>query len=310
MQVAGIKKDIEQLKKAAKSEKNIDLTTEEWGERINKERAAEGKHPVIYINFNHQTQLIGEIFYEFNLEKIDEYRIQDGKFPLLPLYLAGEYKKVENELIKHDFAFFNKIPKSTLLEDSLQPLADMFGFDHIDYYNDTERLFMQDQKLYNLHHKPELGDEFRKYLISEWEKEGAVLEFDKEKQTIIRLPAEKKQIEEKMIVSDRARQIIKPVVDVSGEYRFIETVKIMNCFEFEDSVAVPGQIITLKYTPTGEYKGVWSAEYSNNGNVLPISNIKLWVWVHQRDINRKIHEIVKEHGENEPTAIKEGSKRD
>lgn len=305
MQISGIKKDVEQLKKSVTSngERARDIEEAEFWEEINEERTAEGKRPVIFIWNNFKNHIIDKIFYEPNLEKIDEYRIQERKLPLLPLYLAGEYKKVEDELRKYEASFFWKIPRSTLLKEMLQPMADKWGFEDIDMYHVAERLFMQDQKLYHLHHKPELGREFAKYLISEWENEGAVLEYDKENHEIIRLAIEDKQLEPKMIVSDRARSIIEPVIDVSGEYRFVETVKIMNCFEFVDSVAVPGQLITLKYTPTGEYKGIWSAEYSHTGKVLPISNIELWAWIHQRDINKVIREILKECGENEPAAI-------
>lgn len=268
------------------------MTDAEFWDEINKERVSEGKRPVIHIEYNAKGQMICNEFYDVNIPKIDEYRISEGKEPLLPLYLAGEYEKVKNELLKYDGYFLCKIPHSTILDERLQPLADMFGFEHIDGYNMAERLFMQDQQLYHLHNKPELGEEFIKYLINEWEKEGAILEFDKERETITRLSAENMQIEHKMIVSDRARQIIKLVDDIAGEYRFVETVKIMNCFEFVDSVAVPGQLITLKYTPTGEYKGEWSAEYSHTEKILSISNIELWAWIHQRDINRVVREII------------------
>lgn len=293
MQAAGIKKELEQLKKNVSFADDPILREMRFWEDINKERVSEGKRPVVYMWNNFQNIMIDEIYYEPNLTKIDEFRIQDGKAPLLPLYLAGEYQKVKEEIQKYDAYFLRKIPHSTLLKEMCQPLADVWGFEDIDVYHEAERLFMQDQNLYHLHHKPELGEEFRKYLVSEWEKEGAVLEFDKERKIITRLPAESKQIEQKMIVSDRARQIIKPVADIAGEYRFTETVKIMNCFEFVDSVAVPGQLITLKYTPTGEYKGEWSAEYSHTGKVLPISNVKLWAWIHQRDINQEVREIIK-----------------
>lgn len=302
MQISGLKKDIEQLKKAVKSEKKQDLTTDEFWEEINKERISEGKRPVIHIEYNTKGHMVSNEFYEVNIPKIDEYRISEGKEPLFPMYLAGEYEKVKNELLKYDANFLWKMPHSMILDELCQPLADLFGFENIDMYHEAERLFMQDQQLYHLHHKDELGEEFRKYLTECWEKEGAVLEFDIEKGTINRQPAEHKQIEHKMIVSDRAREIIEPVIDVCGEYRFTETVKIMNCFEFVDSAAVPGQIITLKYTQTGEYKGEWSAEYSHTGKVLPISNIKLWVWIHQLDINQVVREIIKGRNKNEPTA--------
>lgn len=83
----------------------------------------------------------------------------------------------------------------------------------------------------------------------------------------------------------------------------------MQGFEFEDSITVSGQTIILKYTQTGQYtdQGFWSAEYSHTGKVLPIQNINLWVWLHQRDINRKISKSVREY---EPMAIEKGTKRD
>jgi hypothetical protein len=297
LQISGIKKDIEQLKQAAVSKVKQDLPEGEFWEAINKERIAEGKHPVIYIYRDMKSVMISEIFHEPNLEKIDEYRIQEGKFLLLSLYLAGEYKKVEDELRKYDAAFFRKIPRSTLLKERLQPLADMFGFDHIDYFNEAERLFMQDQNLYHLHLKPELGEEFKKYLMSEREKEGS-----NQLQDVVTIAI-------KQVIPEKVRNYIKPIVDIAGEYRFTLAVQEMGSFEFVDSLSVPGQLITLKYTPTGEYKGIWSAEYSHTGKILPIQNINLWVWVHQKDINRKIREI-KEHGEDEPAAIEERTKRD
>ena len=292
MSTASIRKELEQLKKNASFDDDPILRKMHFLEDINKERVSEGKRPVVYIWNNFQNIMIDEIYYEPNISWIDAFRVQEGKFPLLPFYLAGEYQKVKEEIQKYDIHFLHKVPRSTLLKEMCQPLADLCGFEDIDVYHEAERLFMQDQQLYHLHNKPELGEEFRKYLISEWGKEGAILEFDKEREPITRLPAENKQIEHKMIVSDRAREIIKLVDDIAGEYRFVETVKIMNCFEFVDSVAVPGQLITLKYTPTGEYKGIWSAEYSHTGNVLSISNIKLWVWIHQRDINRVVRKII------------------
>lgn len=293
MQVSGIKKDIEQLRKSVSSNGKRTLTEEEFWEDISKERISEGKHPVIYIYRDMKSVMISEIFYEPNLEKIDEYRILEGKILLLPLYLAGEYKKVENELRKYEASFFRKIPRSTLLEEGLQPLADACGFDDIDGYNQAERLFMQDQNLYHLHLKPELGEEFIKYLTSEWEKEGANQLSNND--SLVKVTTEQ-------LIPDKIKKYLDPIGSIAGEYHLTSAVKEMNSFKFEDSVAVPGQIITLKYTPTGEYQGMWSAEYSHTGKILPIQNITLWVWVHQRDINRKIHEIVKEHGENEPAA--------
>lgn len=117
MQVAGLKKEIEQLKKAATSEVKRDLLEDAWQEDINKERIAEGKHPVIHIERDFKNYLVSKEFYEPNLEKIDEFRIQEKKFPLLPLYLAGEYKKVEDELRKYEASFFRKIPRSTLADE-------------------------------------------------------------------------------------------------------------------------------------------------------------------------------------------------
>jgi hypothetical protein len=299
MQITGLKNDIKQLKNAVKSEKNQDSKKEEWWERINEERIAEGKHPVIYIDFNYQNWYISEIFYEFNLEKIDELRIQEGKFPLLPLYLAGEYQKVKEEIQKYDIYFLRKLPRSMLLEESCQPLADAFGFDNIGCYNQAEYLFMQDQNLCHLHHKPELGDEFRKYLISQWKKEGAVLDFDKEQMKINHQPAKIKAVERGMIISEKKRNYLEPIKDnhQSGDFKFIFAVQDLQFFEFVDTVAVPGQLITLRYKQTGAYKdqGIWTAEYSETGETLPVSNINLWIWIHQRSISAKIREIKEEN---------------
>jgi hypothetical protein len=295
MSLTGIKKDIELLKKKTVFEDKPGLREERFWKDINKERVSEGKRPVVFMWNNFQNIMIDEIFYEPNLEKIDEYRIQEGKFPLLPLYLAGEYEKVKDELRKYDNYFFYKIPRSTLLKEMCQPTADKYGFDDIDGYHEAQRLFMQDQKLYHLHHKDELYIEFEKYLVSEWEKEGALLKIDDKGVTINQTPIENNRTEPKMIVPDEIRKYLELITSVSGEYRFTVSVQRMKIFEFVDSVAVPGQIITLKYTPTSEYKGEWSAEFSHTGKILPISNIKLWVWNHQRDINRRVREITTEN---------------
>ncbi|MHB8102629.1 MAG: hypothetical protein ACYDEF_10760 [Methanosarcina sp.] len=293
MQVSGIKKDIEQLRKSVSSNGKRTLTEEEFWEDISKERILEGGHPVIFLYRDFKNVMINEIFYEPNLEKIDEFRIMEGKFPLLSLYLAGEYKKVENELRKYEASFFRKIPRSTLLEERLQPLADACGFDDIDGYHEAERLFMQDQNLYHLHNKPELSEEFIKYLMSEREKEGANQLPNND--SLVKVTTEQ-------LIPDKIKKSLKLIGSIAGEYRLTLAVQEMGSFGFGDSVSVPGQTITVKYAPTGQYKGVWSAEYSHTGKILPIQNITLWVWVHQRDINRKLHEIVKEHGENEPAA--------
>ena len=140
---------------------------------------------------------------------------------------------------------------------------------------------MQDQNLYHLHNKPELGEEFIKYLISEREKEGANQLSNND--SLVKVTTEQ-------VIPEKIRKSLKPIGSIAGEYHLTNAVKEMKFFKFEDSVSVPGQIITLKYTPTGEYQGVCSAEYSHTGKILPIRNINLWVWVHQIDINRKIRE--------------------
>jgi len=55
---------------------------------------------------------------------------------------------------------------------------------------------------------------------------------------------------------------------MAGEYRLVMAVQKIHSFEFVDSLSIPGQIVTLKYTPTGEYNGAWSAEYSYTGPVV------------------------------------------
>jgi hypothetical protein len=295
MSIQGIKKDIEQLKKKVNFEDKPGSTEERFWKCINQERISEGKRPVIFIWDDFKNCMVNEIFYEPNLEKIDEFRIPEGKIPLLPLYLAGEYKKVENELQKYENIFFMKIPRSTLLTEMLQPVADELGFDDINGFNEAERLFMQDQKLYHLHLKPELNREFIEYLIREREKEGANQLFDNN--NLIKITTEQ-------IIPENIKKYLTPLNSCTDEYRFTTTVKRMGSFKFEDSMAVPGQTITLKYTQTGQYidQGEWSVGYSHVGKILPINNIALWSWVHQRDINRRINEIIKEPDENEPIA--------
>jgi hypothetical protein len=295
MSILGIKKDIEQLKKKVNFEDKPGSTEECFWKGINQERISEGKHPVIFIWDDFKNCMVNEIFYEPNLEKIDEFRIPEGKIPLLPLYLAGKYKKVEDELRKYENIFFMKIPRSTLLTEMLQPVADELGFDDINGFNEAERLFMQDQKLYHLHLKPELSREFIEYLIREREKEGANQLSDNN--NLIKITTEQ-------IIPENIKKYLTPLNSCTDEYRFTTSVKRMGSFKFEDSIAVSGQTITLKYTQTGQYidQGEWSVGYSHIGKILPINNIALWAWVHQRDINRRINEIIKEPDENEPIA--------